>query len=172
MPVVVIYIAILFGVMTLGLNRTVIRLLLWLYDCVLFSYLEIFLFFFSRCFTGMTVRLRGSQLANVSRVEVYYAGKWGSIYPWGWNWNMTDAMTVVCRQMAYARASLAGYGSFCSDVQCWFTNFRCYGNETSLDQCGRDFHASSSASCMNVICTNETGDSGKDSLRSHQQIHL
>ena len=99
----------------------------------------------------MSVRLRGSLASNKGRVEVYYAGKWGTINRY--NWDLNDA-TVVCRQLGYSTALMAGYGLFCSAaVPEWFRNFKCYGNESSLDQCTWDFLTISSyASCANVMC--------------------
>ncbi|KAL9984311.1 hypothetical protein ACROYT_G006587 [Oculina patagonica] len=101
---------------------------------------------------GMSVRLRGSHSINIGRVEVYYSGKWGTIHNSGWDIN--DA-TVVCRQLGYSGASLSGYGLFCSaDVPNWFRNFRCYGNESSLDQCAWDFITYSSYRyCADVVCS-------------------
>ena len=101
----------------------------------------------------------------MGRVEVHFDGKWGSIYPWDWSSssNKTSAMIVVCRQLGYAAAVLSGYGVFCSDnaVPPWFTNLRCNGSETSLNQCGLEFHSSTAVDCMSVSCTNETADTGK-----------
>ena len=109
----------------------------------------------------MQVRLRGSHSPNMGRVEVYYAGKWGAIYYA--NWDINDA-TVVCRQLGYSTALLSGYRLFFSaDVPHWFTNFRCYGNESSLDQCAWDFYPDPylSTSCANVLCKDKMTDSGK-----------
>ncbi|KAL9984307.1 hypothetical protein ACROYT_G006583 [Oculina patagonica] len=108
---------------------------------------------------GMPVRLRGSNSTNIGRVEVYYAGKWGTISRSGWDIN--DA-TVVCRQLGYFTASLSGYGLFRSaDVPSWFTNVTCDGNESSLDQCAWDFPTSPSyKSCANVVCKERVADTG------------
>ncbi|XP_078353741.1 scavenger receptor cysteine-rich type 1 protein M130-like [Oculina patagonica] len=108
---------------------------------------------------GMSVRLRGSHSANIGRVEVYYAGKWGTIC--GSGWDINDA-TVVCRQLGYSTGSLSGYGLFCSAaVQHWFTNFRCYGNESHLDQCAWDFYTDLSyKDCANVVCKDRMADLG------------
>ena len=114
-------------------------------------------------FIEMKVRLRGSELPNMGRIEVHFAGRWGAIYPWFRTFSMNDkASTVVCRQLGYGGASLSGYNMFCSEaVLPWFTNLRCNGSETSLNQCDVDFYLSSSVHCMNVLCTNETTNSGK-----------
>ncbi|XP_068710420.1 scavenger receptor cysteine-rich type 1 protein M160-like isoform X2 [Montipora foliosa] len=110
----------------------------------------------------LKLRLKGSHSPNMGRVEVHFDGKWGSIYPWGWSSssNKTAAMIVVCRQLGYPAASLSGYRIFCSKntVLPWFTNLRCKGSETSLNQCGLEFHSSTAVDCMSVLCTNETTD--------------
>ncbi|XP_068745094.1 scavenger receptor cysteine-rich type 1 protein M160-like [Montipora capricornis] len=120
----------------------------------------------------LNLRLKGSHLPNMGRVEVHFDGKWGSIYPWSSSSssNKTTAMNVVCRQLGYAAASWSGVGLFCSDndvlILPWFTNLRCSGSETSLNQCGLEFHTSTVVSCMSVHCTNEMADTGYG-LRLH-----
>ena len=113
-------------------------------------------------FSGMTLRLRGSHLPHMGRIEVYYAGRWGAIYFSGWD--NKDA-TVACRQLGYSLASMSGYKLFCSDdVPIWFTNFRCQGNETLLDQCAWDFpsHVYVGSYCANVACSDRMIDAGKN----------
>ena len=115
--------------------------------------------YFIRLHLGMLVRLRGSNSTNMERVEVYYAGIWGSIS--GYNWDIKDA-TVVCKQLGYTTALLAGGQVFCSiTVPLFFRNFRCHGNESAIDQCGWDFFSSTSSYCANVVCSNGTADSGE-----------
>lgn len=109
----------------------------------------------------MPVRLRGSTSPNMGRVEVYYAGIWGSIY--SSNWDIKDA-TVVCKQLGYTTALLAGSRLFCSvTVPFFFRDFRCHGNESAIDRCARDFFDStwSSSYCANVLCSDGTADSGE-----------
>jgi len=110
----------------------------------------------------LKVRLRGSHQPNMGRIEVYFAGKWGAIHPWFRTSSMKrNALTVVCRQLGYAGDSLSGHNIFCSEaVLPWFTNLRCKGSETSLNQCGLDFSSHTSVKCMNVLCTNEKAASG------------
>ncbi|XP_068745103.1 neurotrypsin-like isoform X6 [Montipora capricornis] len=84
------------------------------------------------------IRLQGSTLPNAGRVEVFYAGVWGSIS--SDNWDMNDA-TVVCRQLGYrdgAEVALKNrvYGPFFGPV--WLTNLRCTGNEKSVMECAHD----------------------------------
>lgn len=112
----------------------------------------------------MLVRLRGSPSPNMGRVEVYYAGKWGSVYSSGWD--IKDA-TVVCRQLRYTTALLAGERLFCSiTLPIFFQNFECYGNESALEHCSWDFfgYTWSSYYCANVMCSNDTADSGEYQL--------
>lgn len=109
----------------------------------------------------MPVRLRGSTSPNIGRVEVYYAGVWGSIY--SSNWDIKDA-TVVCKQLGYTTALLAGSRLFCSvTVPFFFRDFRCHGNESAIGRCARDFFDStwSSSYCANVLCSDGTADSGE-----------
>ena len=98
----------------------------------------------------------------MGRIEVYFAGKWGAIYPWfGTSITKKNALTVLCRQLGYRGAFLSGYKMFCSEaVPPWFTNLRCKGGEISLNQCGLDYYSRTSLDCMNVLCTNETAGSG------------
>ena len=108
----------------------------------------------------MPIRLRGSHASNMGRIEVHYAGTWGSVRASGWD--IKDA-TVACRQLGYHSASLSGYRLFFSpDIPVWFTYFKCFGNETSLEQCARDFYQhSSSTYCASVVCTNKMTEEGE-----------
>ena len=48
----------------------------------------------------------------------------------------------------------------------WFTYFTCFGSETSLEQCARDFYQySSSTYCANVVCTDKMTEEGEKSIR-------
>ena len=118
---------------------------------------------FLSLFTEMKIRLRGSHQPNMGRIEVYFAGRWGAIYPLlGTSSMKKKASKVVCRQLGYEGASLSGYNMFCTEaVLPWFTNLRCNGNETSLNQCDLDFYFNTSVDCMNVLCSNETTNPGK-----------
>ena len=116
--------------------------------------------FYPQNISVMPIRLRGSHSSNMGRIEVHYAGTWGSVRASGWD--IKDA-TVACRQLGYHSASLSGYRIFCSsDIPMWFTSFRCFGNETSLEQCGRDFYQySSSTYCASVVCADKMTEEGE-----------
>ena len=96
----------------------------------------------------------------MGRVEVHYARTWGSVDASGWD--IKDA-TVACRQLGYHSASLSGYRIFCSSATAmWFTYFTCFGNETSLEQCARDFNQYlSSTYCASVVCTDKMTEEGE-----------
>ena len=99
----------------------------------------------------------------MGRIEVHYAGTWGSVHESGWD--IKDA-TVACRQLGYHSASLSGYRIFCpSDIMpMWFTYFTCFGNETSLEHCARDFNRwySLSTYCASVVCTDKMTEEGEN----------
>ena len=116
--------------------------------------------FYPQNISVIPIKLRGSHSSNMGRIEVHYAGTWGSVYASGWD--IKDA-TVACRQLGYHSASLSGYGIFCSsDIPTWFTYFTCFGNETSLEQCAWDFYQSSSSTyCANVVCTDKMTEEGE-----------
>ena len=85
----------------------------------------------------LNVRLAGAPISNAGRVEVLYAGVWGTIR--GWNWGI-NAAHVVCRQLGYpgaisfGRSNQFGIGNGPS----WFHNVRCLGNESSFEECSKD----------------------------------
>ena len=105
------------------------RILLFYYICLLIS-----------VFKDFSVRLAGSPISNAGRVEVFYAGIWGTIY--GYDWSLIDAH-VVCRQLGYPGAISSGrsdqFGFGKSPV--WFRNVRCLGNESSFQECPKSVFA-------------------------------
>ena len=72
----------------------------------------------------LPLRLRGSSISNAGRVEVFYAGIWGTISSAGWD--LLDAH-VVCRQLGFVGALSSGTGpSFgYGPGPVWFTNVNC-----------------------------------------------
>ena len=85
----------------------------------------------------LDVRLAGTPISNAGRVEVLYAGVWGTIT--GWNWDI-NAAHVVCRQLGYPGAISFGTSNQfgIGNGPTWFQNVRCLGNESSFEKCSRD----------------------------------
>ena len=83
------------------------------------------------------MRLAGAPISNAGRVEVLYAGEWGTIS--GWNWDINDAH-VVCRQLGYNGAISFGISNQfgIGNGPTWFTDVRCLGNESSFEECSKD----------------------------------
>ncbi|KAL9954251.1 hypothetical protein ACROYT_G041766 [Oculina patagonica] len=80
------------------------------------------------------VRLQGGNSTHMGRVEIKQHGFWHAVCSIGWDKHDAD---VVCRQLGFTQAVLeVGHGQFGSGSgPTWLTSVRCYGNETSLDQC-------------------------------------
>ena len=80
------------------------------------------------------VRLVGGSTSYEGRVEVYYAGVWGTVCDDGWGLN--DAQ-VVCRQLGFGpaiRTAFYGRGS----GRIWLDDVRCVGNERSIEHCSHN----------------------------------
>ena len=89
-------------------------------------------------FVDNLIRLQGSTLPYAGRVEVFYAGVWGTIS--SSNWDINDA-TVVCRQLGYSAGAEVAlkngvYGLVSGPV--WITNLRCTGSESNVMECVHD----------------------------------
>ena len=88
-----------------------------------------------KIFTAISLRLQGPSSANgTGRVEVFFAGQWGTIcddY-----WDLKDA-TVVCRQLGYISAvrALRGSSVQAGSGKIWLDNVHCKGSEQNLDKC-------------------------------------
>ena len=80
------------------------------------------------------VRLNGSNLSHMGRVEIKLQGFWHAVCSIGWDKHDAD---VVCRQLGFPEAVVeVGHGQFGYDSgPMWLTSVGCQGNETSLDQC-------------------------------------
>ena len=82
----------------------------------------------------MHVRLRGTELKSIGRVEIYYQGVWGTVCDDFWDLN--DA-NVVCRQLGFpaAKAALPGDSVTNGNGKIWLDDLECTGSEEFLANC-------------------------------------
>ena len=92
----------------------------------------------------LNVRLAGAPISNAGRLEVFYLGGWGTVNYWGWDLN---AAHVVCCQLGYPASLSFGYNNQFGSRKAprWFTNLRCFGNETNLGECTKDVYGYTSS---------------------------
>ena len=81
-----------------------------------------------------SVRLVNGSTKHEGRVEVYHAGKWGTVCNDNFGF---AAATVVCRQLGYLRAvKVAHYSEVTPGTGIiWLDEVQCNGGEASLDKC-------------------------------------
>ena len=80
-----------------------------------------------------TVRLVHGSGRHEGRVEIVFAGTWGTVCDW--SWDLLDAI-VVCRQLGYYTALSAPVGAFGEGTgPIWLYEVWCSGNEANLTQC-------------------------------------
>ena len=83
-----------------------------------------------------SVRLQGSRLDYMGRVEVYHNHQWGSVC--GFQWDRADA-EVVCRQMGYDTGRVIAvtrpeFGP-ANDIPVYYNYVDCDGSEERLADC-------------------------------------
>ena len=83
--------------------------------------------------SNVKVRLAGGSHSGEGRVEVYFAGEWGTVCDRAWDIN--DAK-VVCNMLGYPRAiatKSAYFGEGSGPI--WLTYLLCRGTESNIASC-------------------------------------
>lgn len=110
------------------------------------------------------IRLAGSSVPHAGRLEILLHGKWGTVCKRGLHFDKNTQM-IACRQLGFGLAIrsstswLAPVYSNCpsnehASGRVWLANVRCYGNESSLDQCPREEWSSQ----LHTFCKNHESD--------------
>ena len=77
------------------------------------------------------VRLTGGQNESQGRIEILYAGVWGTVCNDLFTMNSAN---VVCRELGYSGASqVQSFGP--GTGQIWLDDVRCAGSEASVEDC-------------------------------------
>jgi hypothetical protein len=105
--------------------------------------------------------------SSQGRVEVFYAGQWGTVCDDGWT---TNEALVVCRQLGYmgsitTAVKRAYFGEGNGPI--WMDNVNCDGTESYLQNCwfvGWGIHDCDHSEDAGVICSNSSV-SFNDTLR-------
>ena len=117
---------------------------------------------------AIAVRLVGTGLKHVGKVEIQYQGQWGTICNGAWDKN--DAH-VICRMLGY-KAADAAIINIEGETSRRFLMFNvgCSGNEKSIAECSHNGWWSVWSGCTNklnagVVC--QTGGGKKDKYLLH-----
>ena len=89
---------------------------------------------------AITVRLVGTGLKHVGKVEIQYQGQWGTVCDYdrsgyGYTWDKKDAQ-VICRMLGYKAADAAIWNiEGETSRRMLMGNVGCSGNEKSIAEC-------------------------------------
>ena len=118
-----------------------------------------FFFFVEDISSIVQFRLVGGQNSSMGRVEVLFAGVWGTICEN--SWSVSDAK-VLCRQLGlpHGNARRQGNAEFGQGSGLiWLDNVACSGNESTLLECrhaGWGNNNCTHANDVSVVCTDGT----------------
>ncbi|XP_033754354.1 deleted in malignant brain tumors 1 protein-like isoform X2 [Pecten maximus] len=104
----------------------------------------------------LAVRLVGGFSNSSGRVELFYAGEWGTICDGSWDNN--DAQ-VVCRMLGYRRGSAYRYAVFGEGTGItWMSDVGCSGSESKLFHCSFSGWGSTCSHDydVGVVCFNDS----------------
>ena len=116
---------------------------------------------------AIAVRLVGTGLKHVGKVEIQYQGQWGAVCDYyGNNWDKNDAH-VICQMLGYKAADAAIINIEGETSRRFLMyNVGCSGNEKSIAECSHNGWWSVSSSCNNnhnagVVCQTDGGKKDK-----------
>ena len=115
---------------------------------------------------AIAVRLVGTGLKHVGKVEIQYQGQWGTVCDDGSYWDKNDAH-VICRMLGY-KAADAAIIYIEGETSRRFLMYKvgCSGNEKSIAECSHNGWWSVPSWCDNkrnagVVCQTDGGKKDK-----------
>ncbi|XDV31543.1 hypothetical protein PO909_002534, partial [Leuciscus waleckii] len=120
-----------------------------------------------------SIRLVNGNYGCSGRVEILYAGKWGTVCDDSWD---IDDATVVCRQLRCGRAESAHQSAHFGEGsgQIWLDDVGCTGRESSLTQCSHSSfgtHNCGHHEDAGVVCEDTRLVNGFDSCCGRLEIY-
>lgn len=113
----------------------------------------------------VTVRLVGGTWLGEGRVELFYAGVWGTICNAYWN---TQDANAVCRQLGFSGGLAITTARFGKGVGVtWMNNVACSGSESRIQDCS--FSGWGASECHH---SRDAGVVCKGTGQSAQYIHV
>ena len=83
----------------------------------------------------LAIRLVDGVTNQTGRIEIQYNGEWGTICERSFGLNSAN---VACRSLGFIAALRLVSTVRSGTGPIWLNNMRCFGNETSLEQCPHD----------------------------------